>query len=173
MLASNLVCNSLVLKHNRHGLALVPSTSFCTLLRGYLNITPISLFHYTANAGMLASNFVDNSPVLKQNIHVLELVPTTSFCSLLWGYVNVYLLSTFFQYLADTGLKGRAMLTSNFVYNSPVLKHNRHGFSGNPYKLILYLALKLCTYISLIYLFSIPGRHGADGKSNACFKFCL
>ena len=88
MLASNFVYNSPVLKHNRHSLALVPRTSFCTLLWGYLNINHISLFsvhgrHGAEGRAMLASSFVYNSPVIKHNRHSLALVPTTSFCTLL------------------------------------------------------------------------------------------
>ena len=57
------------------------------LLRGYLNITPISLFsvhgrHGAEGREMLASKKLYNSPVLKHNRHGLALVPTTSFCTL-------------------------------------------------------------------------------------------
>ena len=122
MLALNLVLNSSVLKHNKHGLALVPITSFCSLLWGYLDIGPISLFtlhdwHGAERRAMIALHFLYNSPVIKHNRHGLALVPTTSFCTLLWG---------------RHGSEGKAMLASNFVYNSPVLNHNRHGFALVP-----------------------------------------
>ena len=136
MLALNLVLNSSVLKHNKHGLALVPITSFCSLLWGYLDIGPISLFtlhdwHGAERRAMIALHFLYNSPVIKHNRHGLALVPTTSFCTLLWGYLNINPISLFSLH-GRHGAEIRAMLASNFVYNSPFLKHNRHSFASVP-----------------------------------------
>ena len=123
--------NSPVLKHNRHNIALVPSTSFCTLLYSYLNITPISLLslhgrHGAERRAMLASNLVYNSPVIKHNRHDLELVHTTSFCTLLSSYINKGPINPLSLH-GRHGFKRRAMLALIFVYNSTVLKQNTHG----------------------------------------------
>ena len=159
MLALHFVYNSPVIKHNRHGLALVPTTSFCTLLWGR---------HGSEGKAMLASNFVYNSPVLKHNRHGFALVPTNSFCTLLWGYLNkthIFLFSLHSRH----GAERRAMLASNFVYNSPVLKHNRHSLALVP-------TTSFCTmlwgYLNItpISLFSVHGRHGAEGRAMLASK---
>ena len=164
MLASNCVYNSPVLKHNRHGLSLVPTTSFCTLLRGYLNITPISLFslhgrHGAEGRAMLASNKLYNSPVLKHNRHGLALIPTTSFCTLLRGYLNITPISLFSVH-GRHGAEGRAMLASKKLYNSPFLKHNRHVLALVPTTSCCTL-LRGYLNITPISLFSVHGRHSA------------